>query len=137
MARVQRKSALKKMFNRVKCNLTLVNDQKQVAQFVWRGISVRVYQYFGGVPAAFFSVCVICMWGFSMASSCGSSGHYVCAFACPCGSAWLSLWCVGVRVLSSVSPPSSLYSEESGPLLYSFSIELTVQCDGCLIWGLV
>ena len=41
----------------------LVNDQEQVAQFVWhgvalRGISIRVYQYFGGVPAAFFSVCM-------------------------------------------------------------------------------
>ena len=41
----------------------LVDDQEQVAQFVWRGValrgvSVRVYQYFGGAPAAFFSVCV-------------------------------------------------------------------------------
>ena len=26
--------------------------------FAFRGVSVRVYQYFGGVPAAFFSVCV-------------------------------------------------------------------------------
>ena len=42
--------------------------------------------------------------------------------------AWLS-----VRVLSSFSPPSSGKQEL---LLNSFSIELTVQCDGCLIWGL-
>ena len=44
-------------------NLHVVNDREQVAQFVWRdvalrGSKVRVYQYFGGVPAAFFSVCV-------------------------------------------------------------------------------
>ena len=42
----------------------------------------------------------------------------------------------GVRVLSSFSPPSSPYSGKQGLLLNSFSIELTVQCDGCLIWGL-
>ena len=39
-------------------------------------------------------------------------------------------------MLSSISPPSSPYSGEEEPLLNSFSIELTVQCDGCLIWGL-
>ena len=50
--------------------------------------------------------------------------------------AWLSVRCGGVRVLSSFSPPSSLYSGKQGLLLNSFSIELTVQCDRCLIWGL-
>ena len=50
--------------------------------------------------------------------------------------AWLSVQCGGVRVLSSFSPPSSPYSGRQGLLLNSFSIELTVQCDGCLIWGL-
>ena len=55
-------------------------------------------------------------------------------------SSWLCLaqrsvgWRFGV--LSSISPPSSPYSGEEGPLLNSFSIELTVQCDGCLFWGL-
>ena len=39
-------------------------------------------------------------------------------------------------MLSSISPPSSPYSGEEGPLLNNFSIELTVQCDGCLFWGL-
>ena len=67
----------------------------------------------------------------------GSFAYYECTFACPHGSAWLSIQCVCAQVLSSISPPSSPYSGESGPLLYSFSIELTVQCDGCLIWGLV
>ena len=38
-------------------------------------------------------------------------------------------------MLSSFSPPSSPYSGRQG-LLHSFSIERTVQCDGCLIWGL-
>ena len=38
-------------------------------------------------------------------------------------------------MLSSFSPPSSPYSGKQG-LLNSFFIELTVQCDGCLIWGL-
>ena len=46
--------------------------------------------------------------------------------------AWLSVRCVGVRVLSSFSPPSSPYSGKQGLLLNSFSIELTVQCDGVL-----
>ena len=45
--------------------------------------------------------------------------HVLVAFA------WLSVWCGGVRVLSSISPLSSMV----------FSIELTVQCDGCLMWG--
>ena len=39
-------------------------------------------------------------------------------------------------MLSSFSPPSSPYSGWQGLLFNSFSIELTVQCDGCLIWGL-
>ena len=34
------------------------------------------------------------------------------------------------------SPPSSLYSGKQGLLLDSFSIELTVQFDRCLMWGL-
>ena len=67
----------------------------------------------------------------------GSFAYYACAFAYPHGFAWLSVWCVAARVLSSIFPPSSPYSGESGPLLNSFSIELTVQCDGCLIWCLV
>ena len=50
--------------------------------------------------------------------------------------AWLSVRCGGVRVLSSFSPPSSPYSGRQGLLLNSLSIERTVQCDGCLIWGL-
>ena len=50
--------------------------------------------------------------------------------------AWLSVRCGGVRVRSSFSPPSSPYSGKQGLLLNSFSIELTVQCDGCLMWGL-
>ena len=50
--------------------------------------------------------------------------------------AWLSVRCGGVRVLSSFSPPSSPNSGKQGLLLNSFSIELTIQCDGCLIWGL-
>ena len=49
---------------------------------------------------------------------------------------WLRVRCGGVRVLSSFSPPSSPYSGRRGLLLNSFSIELTVQCDGCLICGL-
>ena len=68
-----------------------------------------------------------------------SASYFACACPCPRGFAWLSVRCFGARVLSSISPPSYPYSGESGPLLYSFSIELTVQCDGCLIWrvGLV
>ena len=39
----------------------LVNDQEKVAQFLRHGVAlhgIRAYQYFGGVPAAFFSVCM-------------------------------------------------------------------------------
>ena len=50
--------------------------------------------------------------------------------------AWLSVRCGGVRVLSSFFPSSSPYSGKQGLLLNSSSIELTVQCDGCLIWDL-
>ena len=39
-------------------------------------------------------------------------------------------------MLSNFSPPSSPDSGKQGLLLNSFSIELTVQCDVCLIWGL-
>ena len=39
-------------------------------------------------------------------------------------------------MLSSFSPPSSSYLGRQGLLLNSFSIERTVQCDGCLIWVL-
>ena len=39
-------------------------------------------------------------------------------------------------MLSSFSPLSSPYLGNQELLLNSFSIELTVQCDGCLIWGL-
>ena len=56
--------------------------------------------------------------------------HVLVAFA------WLSVRCGGVRVLSGIPPPSSPYSGEEGPPLNSFSIELTVQCDWCLICGL-
>ena len=37
---------------------------------------------------------------------------------------------------SSFSPPSSPYPGKQGLLLNSFSIELSVQCEGCWIWGL-
>ena len=69
----------------------LVNDQEQVAWFVWRGVAwcgvvwrsvalhgvrVRVYWYFVGVPAAFVAcVCIISVWCFSMASLGSSSGQ--------------------------------------------------------------
>ena len=120
----------------------LVNDQEQVAQFVWRGVALGFISILGVCLKRFLAcACVTCMWGFSVASSGSSSGqrffaYYACAFACPRGFAGL-IRCVGTRVLSSISPPSSPYSRQSGPLLYSFSIELTVQCDGYLIWGLV
>ena len=38
-------------------------------------------------------------------------------------------------MLSSISPPSSPYLGEQGLSSIVFSIELTVQCDRCLIWG--
>ena len=79
---------------------------------------------------------------FPRASSCSFNGQRL---PCILGvrlrmSSWLLLGSafagVAFRVLSSISPPSSPYSGEEGPLLNSFFFELTVQCDGCLFWGL-
>ena len=69
--------------------------------------------------------CIIFVWCFSVASLGNTSGQrllciYVCACACPRGFALLSIWCVGARVLSSISPPACPYSGEEGPLLNSF-----------------
>ena len=66
----------------------------------------------------------------------GSFAYYACTCTCPRGFAWLSVRCVGARVFSSISPPSSPYSGDLEPLLNSFFVELTVQCDECLIQGL-
>ena len=108
----------------------LVNDQEQVAQFVWRGVAWRGVAWRGvawrcvalrGVALAlgFISIlgvclqrflacaCIICMRGFSgrllaVLAVSGSFAYFVCACACPRGFAWLSVLCVGARVLSSV-----------------------------------
>ena len=89
----------------------------------WRCVSFRIYQYFRGVPAAFFlaCACVICMWGFSgcllaVLAVSGSFAYFACACACPHGFAWLSVRCVGARVLSSISPPSLLSGVRAPPL---------------------
>ena len=71
--------------------------------------------------------CFVGLWG-------ACPGHFRAVLSVAL--AWLSVRCGGVRVLSSFSPPSSPYSGKQGLLLNSFSSELTVQCDGCLIWGL-
>ena len=42
----------------------------------------------------------------------GSFTYQACACACPRGCAWLSVWCGGACVLSSISSPSSPYSGE-------------------------
>ena len=39
----------------------------------------------------------------------GSFAYYVCACACPHGFAWLSVRCVGARVLSSISLGQNLF----------------------------
>ena len=70
-----------------------------------RGVSVKVYQYFGGVPAAFYSVCVYYLYAgllLAVLAISGSFAYFVCACACPRGFVWLSVLCVGARVLSSV-----------------------------------
>ena len=64
----------------------------------------------------------------------GAFAYYACACACLRGFAWLSVWGVGARVLSSFPPTQG---SKHLSLIVCFSIELTVQCDGCLIWGLV
>ena len=68
----------------------------------------------------------------------GSFAYYVCACACPCGFAWLSVRGVAlVCFLVFPLPPLPTQGSRGLSLIVCFSIELTVQCDGCLIWGLV
>ena len=79
-------------------------------------ISVRVYQYCQGVPAAFVAWACISPWG-------AFQGHLRAVLAVSLhirrvpahvlmALAWLSVQCGGVHVLSSISPPSSPYLGE-------------------------
>ena len=112
----------------MQCNL--VNDQEQVAQLV-----LGCLQHLQCVRGFVRGVLSQGVFGQFQRSEAPwhirhAPAHVLVAFA------WLSVRCCGVRVLSSISPPSSPYSVEQEPLLNSFSIELAVQCDGYLIWGL-
>ena len=103
----------------------LVNDQEQVALFVWRLVrrgmalhcmvlALGFISILGGVPVA----CIIFVWCFSMASLGNTIGQrLLCTLcvrlgACPRGFPWLSLRCVGARVLSGISSSSCPYSGE-------------------------
>ena len=72
----------------------------------------------GGLPSAFVaSACIISVWHFSVASSGSSSSQRLLCILCvrlrmSLWFAWLSVRCVGARVLSSISSPSSPYSGE-------------------------
>ena len=55
--------------------------------------------------------------------------HVLVAFA------WLSIQCGGIHVLSSIPPPPLPIQGSRGLSSIVFSIELTVQYDGCLFWG--
>ena len=105
----------------------LLNEQEQVAQFAWRGMALGLISRVGCFPRASlgsFSIQRLpCILGMLLHMS-----SWLCVAKRSVG------WRFGV--LSSISPPSSPYSGEERPLLNSFSIELTVQCDGCLFWGL-
>ena len=107
----------------------------------WRGVSVRVYC--GGCLKRLERGCFVGAVGCLPRAFSGSSS----------GQRLLSILDVRLRMASWLwlgsafsvvafvcflvfSPPSSPYLEKQGLLLNSFSIELTVQCDGCLIWGL-
>ena len=135
------------MLNRVKCNLTELTTRSKLHS--WHSVAQRCFalawrqrQGLLVVPAAFVAWGWICPWGAflgrlrAVLAVSGSLAYQACARACLHGFAWLSIWCGGVHVLSSISPPSSPYSGEEGLLLNRFSIELTVQCDRCLFWGL-
>ena len=123
--------------NRVKCNLTQLHSLSGVAQHC---VGMEL-------PLGFMSSVGWCLphlqrgvspWGaflgrlWAVLAVSGSLAYQVCACACPRGLDWLSVQCGGVHVLSSISPPSSPYSGEEGPLLNRLSIDLTVQCDECL-----
>ena len=118
----------------------LVNDKEQVALFVvaLRGVSVSVLLVLLGrcLQRCYLTcACVICMLCFSVSSSGSSSGQ---RFVLPImrapshvlvvlfSSAFGVLAFAGFRVFPL--PPL--------PIGDCFSIELMVQCDGCLFWGL-
>ena len=124
----------------------LVNDQEQVAQFVWRGVvwrsvaldgvRVRVYQYYGGCQALVHVVLSQGVFGQFQRSAASlhirrAPAHVLVAFA------WLTIW-MWWRSCAFQYFPSllSLFTGVGASPQQFFSIELTVQCDGCLIWGL-
>ena len=93
--------------------------------------------------AAFLAcACIISRWYFSVASSNSSSGQWLLCILCM--HLRLSSWfClvqhsnVGAHMLSSISPPSSPYSGESGPLLYSFFFPLNSLFSVMSAWSRV
>ena len=127
-------------FNRVKCNLTLVKDQEQVAQFVWRGVALcctalalGFISILGGCLQRLLRLHVLFPCGTfpwrlqAVLAVSGSFAYYACACACPrglLGSAFgvLTLVCFlvfslpplpirGIRGVSSiVFPLNSLFS---------------------------
>ena len=97
----------------------------------------------GGSACSVCSVCVYySVWCFSVASLGSSDGHRLLCILCVRlrMSSWLCLaqHSVCCRSFAFQYFPSllSLFRGVGASPQQFFSIELTVQCDGCLIWGL-
>ena len=131
-------------FYRVKCNLTQLTTRSKLHSLsgvAWCGVSVRVYQQCGGClqrlqrGRGLVRGVLTGRLRVVLAVS-GPLAYQACTCACPRGFclAQLSVWwrlCAFQYFLSLLS----LFRRE-GSLLNSFSPELTIQCDGCLIWCL-
>ena len=86
--------------------------------------------------------CIISLQCFSVASSGSSSGQQLLCilYVHLRKSSWLCLArcsvCWRVCFLVFPLPPLPIQGSKGLSSIVFFSIELTVQCDGCLIWGL-
>ena len=97
----------------------------------------------GGLPAAFLAcACSISMWCFSRGVFGQLSGHRLLCIIIMCAPAHVLVVLLGsaIGVLALVCFlvfPLPTQGSRCLSLIVCISIELTVQCDRCLIWGLV
>ena len=144
----------------------LVNDQEKVVQFVWCGVVWRGVAWRGvaqrcvawRLALGFTSILRGCLQRLQrgrVVSPCGafpvrrravlgvsgSFAYQACSCACPHGFclAQRSVWwrsCAFQYFPSLLALFRGVGASPQQICFFPFSIKLTVQCDGCLIWGL-